>query len=118
MRILIGVSPKIVSGDQGARFLQQQPEWPREQIALEPLTSFRSSDANILVATISAGASVLAALIAGLVALGQSIKAKRIVVQGRYGARLEMPCDTEPDVYERVIRKVQELDQPTITLEQ
>ena len=77
----------------------------------------RSIDPTILVALISGGATVIAAIIQAVSAIAANRKTKTIKITGRNGGKVELPADTGREEIEKVARSVALMEDPKIDFE-
>jgi hypothetical protein len=70
----------------------------------------RSIDPTILVALVTASGVVLSALINGLILVAQTKNQEKLILQGRNGARLEIPVNTPSKKIDEYIDKLKQID--------
>jgi hypothetical protein len=75
----------------------------------------RSAEAAILVAIVGAGGTALGALISGILKLANEHGARRILVQGRSGRRIEFPAGLHQAEIDKLIAAASEIDVDKIT---
>ena len=75
----------------------------------------RSVEAAILVAIVGAGGTALGALITGILKLANERGARRIVVQGSSGRRIEIPAGLPQAEVDNLIALAKEIDGDKIT---
>jgi hypothetical protein len=80
-------------------------------IVKEPEVRLRSGlNPAVIVAIIGATGTACATLIAGLLRMFEKNPEKRTVIQGKSGARLEVPADTPPEKISKLLQDVKKLD--------
>lgn len=115
MKLEIVVHPYFGSLDELRRLLESQQGWHDSGIELRSPLRLRA-EPTVLIAVVGAAGVGIGALINGLLAIAQQWKARRVVIEGRHGERLELPADTPPDKVDYWIRKLREIDAKRILL--
>jgi hypothetical protein len=81
------------------------------ELTLEPnASSTRGIDPTVLIAIVSVTGTAFGTLISGLLQIAQSGRQGKIILQGKDGARLEIPSDTPPEKVDELIEKLRMID--------
>lgn len=115
MEIEIAVASGCCRVGELRRALARTEACTRSGIELEMLR-VRGADTAIIVALAAAGGAAITELVRGVLAVANSLKAQKIVLQGKDGARVEIPADLPKADVDFWIRKASELDVKRITL--
>lgn len=89
---------------------------PPELLIKPSISRFRTLEPSILVAIVGGASAALGALITNLLKIAQQRKIQKIVIQGKSGAKLEVPADTPSERIDELLEKVREMDTPHILL--
>jgi hypothetical protein len=76
----------------------------------------RGLDNAVLVAVVGSAGTALGALVAGVVRVAATSKARSIVLEGRSGRKIQYPSDLPPEKVRELVALVSELDGPTIRI--
>lgn len=77
---------------------------------------FRIVDPTVLVAIVGVSGTALGALISELLKIAQQKKGQRILIQGKNGAKLEIPADTKPEKLDKYLEILRRIEAPEIYL--
>ena len=81
------------------------------ELALEPKASTtRGIDPTVLVAIVSVAGTAFGALVSGLLQVAQASRQGKIILQGKDGARLEIPSNTPLEKVDELIEKLRMMD--------
>ncbi len=97
-------------------FLEKCEGWHSEDIKVEVPPRIRGVDPQLLVAIVSMTGVGLGALISGVLAVARQSTTKKVVIQGKNGAKLEIPANTSPHKVDYWIAKLKEIDVQSIEI--
>jgi hypothetical protein len=81
------------------------------KLELEPKASTtRGIDPTVLVAIVSVTGTAFGALVSGLIQVAQASRQGRIILQGKDGARLEIPSNIPIEKVDELIEKLRMMD--------
>lgn len=81
-----------------------------------PMSRFRAIEPSVLVAIVAGSGGALAALVSGLLKICQQNSSKRIVIQTKAGAKIDVPADTSAEHIRELSDQIRDMDSPRIVL--
>ncbi|HYY58233.1 MAG TPA: hypothetical protein VE842_12945 [Pyrinomonadaceae bacterium] len=112
MEIQIAVTSNSKPIEELKKSLETQLDPSGADVKLELRTrkkKFRGIDPTILVAVVGAASVGLGSLITGLLQVGQQMAARKIVLEGQGGAKLEVPANTSFEKIDQLLERVNQM---------
>ena len=112
MEIQIAVTSNSKPIEELKKSLETQLDPSGSDVKLElrtPKKKYRSIDPTILVAVVGAASAGLGALITGLLQVGQQMAARKIVLEGQGGSKLEVPANTSFEKIDQLLERVNQM---------
>jgi len=119
MKLVIKSKSKQLPLDKVKSLLENKIDLSEHRISLElvkPESEFRGLDPSVLVAIVGAVGVGLGALISGLLQLAMQTALKKIVIQSRDGAKLEIPADISEEKIVSLIEKIKKMEADTLDI--